>query len=150
MSEMLVSLGLDKPKKIGLKQICMTVILAALALFIGLSVASSLQAADKLAFETMQSQGLQIEAIFSAVILQNQYFVCVSCVLLFALDCKLELAIRLGGCGKLIKKIFKIVHNIKFVAISITLYELLCTINCSVNRTNNSLCFCICCKRYIY
>lgn len=58
MSEMLVSLGLEKPKKIGLKQICMTVILAALALFIGLSVASSLQAADKLAFETMQSQGL--------------------------------------------------------------------------------------------
>ena len=58
MSELLVGLGLDKPKKIGIKQICMTVILAALALFIGLSVASSLQAADKLAFEPSQSQGL--------------------------------------------------------------------------------------------
>ena len=60
MSESLVSLGLDKPKRIGFKELCMTAIWATLALCIGLSVASSIQAADQLSTSsvTVQSQGL--------------------------------------------------------------------------------------------
>lgn len=60
MSESLVSLGLDKPKKLGFKELCMTAIWATLALCIGLSVASSIQSAEQLSTGSMsvQSQGL--------------------------------------------------------------------------------------------
>jgi Na+/H+-dicarboxylate symporter len=60
MSETLVSLGLEKPKKLGFKELCITAVWATLALFVGLSVATSVQAADDLnsAASMTQSQGL--------------------------------------------------------------------------------------------
>lgn len=60
MSELLVGLGLEKPKKMGFKETVTTVIIAALALFIGLSVASSIQASDVSSYKTstLPSQGL--------------------------------------------------------------------------------------------
>lgn len=57
MSDLVSELAIQK-QKIGVREICTTVILVALALFIGLSVASSMQAAGTLAVDGLQSQGL--------------------------------------------------------------------------------------------
>ena len=62
MSTALVELGFQRPKmrdfKVTLRDICIIVAWTSLVLMIGLSVASSIQATDQIAFDNSVSQGL--------------------------------------------------------------------------------------------
>ena len=62
MSTALIELGFQRPKmhklKVTLRDICIIVAWVSLVLMVGLSVASSIQATDQVAYDSSVSQGL--------------------------------------------------------------------------------------------
>ncbi|MEI7632556.1 MAG: hypothetical protein WCJ60_04540 [bacterium] len=62
MSTALIELGFQRPKmhqlKVTLREICIIVAWVSLVLMVGLSVASSIQATDQVAYDISASQGL--------------------------------------------------------------------------------------------